>query len=128
MDISIFLAKTLGIYLVIISLSMFINTDRYRSIIYDLTNHPSSIFLTGVIALIIGILLVVCHNIWEANWRIVITLIAWLSFIKGVVRVLFPELAYASITKFMKNDIAYYTTAFICLLLGIFLSYFGFFK
>lgn len=127
MDISIFLAKTLGIYLVIISLSMFINAERYKSIIYDLTNNPSFLFLTGVIALIIGILLIVCHNIWQANWRIIITLIAWLSFIKGMVRVLFPQLAYASITKFMKNEIAYYTTAFICLLLGIFLSYFGYF-
>lgn len=127
MDISIFLAKTLGIYLVIMSLSMFTNAKRYKSIIYDLTSNPSFLFLTGVIALIIGILLIVCHNIWQANWTIMITLIAWLSFIKGVVRVVFPQLAHASITKFMENEIAYYTTAFICLLLGIVLGYFGFF-
>jgi hypothetical protein len=127
MDISIFLAKALGIYLVIISLSMFINSERYKSIIHDVTYNPSFLFLTGVIALIIGILMVISHNIWQANWRTIITLIAWLSFIKGTVRVLFPQLAYPGIQRLIKNSIVYNTTAFICLLLGILLSYFGFF-
>jgi uncharacterized protein YjeT (DUF2065 family) len=31
------------------------------------------------------------HNIWIADWRILITLIGWLSVIKGVVRLLFPQ-------------------------------------
>lgn len=126
MDISIFLAKTLGIYLVIISLALFMNAERFKSIVYDLTNNPSLLFLTGVMALIIGILLVVSHNIWEPDWRIIITIIAWLSLIKGLIRVLFPQFANASVSIFMKNKTAYYATTFFCLLLGVALCYFGF--
>ncbi|RDI43422.1 DUF2065 family protein [Aquicella lusitana] len=126
MDVSIFLAKALGIYLVIIGIAMFINASRFKTMVDDIADNPALLFLTGILALIVGILLVISHNIWQMDWRVVITVIAWLSLIKGVVRVLFPLTATEWSAKFIQNNSAYYISAFITLLLGIFLSYFGF--
>lgn len=126
MDISIFLAKALGLYLVIISIGMLINTVRFTSVLNDVIDNPSLILFSGIFALIFGILLVLSHNIWQADWRIVITIIAWLSLAKGIIRIIFPQIAFGSIRYFSQNKIAYYICGAITLLLGIFLCYFGF--
>lgn len=126
MDISIFLAKALGLYLVIISISMLINVSRFTSILNDIIDNPSLLLFSGALALIFGILLVLTHNIWQFDWRVVITIIAWLSLIKGIIRVLFPQLSFGLIRYFSQNTTAYYLSGLISLLLGVFLCYFGF--
>ena len=35
--------------------------------------------------------MVLVHNVWVADWRIVITLLAWLTLIKGIVRLNLPH-------------------------------------
>jgi VanZ family protein len=30
------------------------------------------------------------HNLWVADWRVVITIIGWLSILKGAIRILLP--------------------------------------
>lgn len=126
MDISIFLAKALGLYLVIISISMLLNISRFTSILNKIIDNPPVLLFSGVIALIFGILLVLSHNIWQADWRVVITLIAWLSLIKGIIRVAFPQLSFGIIRYFIQSKLAYYLSVLVTLFLGIFLCYFGF--
>jgi len=126
MDISIFLAQALGIYLLIVSISMFLNPAQYKIMINEIANMPSMLFLSGIMALIIGILIVITHNVWVADWRVIITLLGWLSLLKGIIRVMFPMFALRAMKKFMHNMSNYYVVAFIALLLGGYLSFFGF--
>jgi len=126
MEISIFLAKTLGIYLLVISLSFLINQKSLRPPILEMIGSPAFMLLTGFIALIIGILLIVSHNIWVMDWRIIITIIGWLAFIKGITRLVFPEYVVKTTKKWVENDGVYYTTFVITLILGIILFYLGY--
>ena len=125
MDISIFLAKVLGLYLFIMAIVMFVNVQRLRAISNAVAGTPF-IFASGAFALIVGLLLVVSHNIWEADWKVIITIIGWLVLIKGIVRLLFPEYASRMMVNFVQNTTAYYITDVIILILGIYLSYVGF--
>lgn len=130
MNISIFLAKAFGLYLIIISASMMLNVKRMKSIIADYFASPALLLLGGAIALILGILLILTHNIWKLDWRLIITLLAWLTFIKGFMYVVFPlqtSKMMAKFTQVMRNPIRYNIIFAIYFLVGAVLCYVGFF-
>lgn len=127
MDKSRFLAKALGIYLLIVSLIMLSNMQHFVSMINSLIINMPLMFVTGFFTLIIGILLILSHNIWQWNWRVIITIISWLTLIEGVSLILYPQYADKDTMLFMYyNMAASYLTATIDLVLGILLCYFGF--
>jgi len=125
MDISVFLAKVLGLYLLIMSVAMFSNMKRFKSIMNE-GNNIYFLFVTGAMAIIMGILLVVSHNIWVADYRGLITLIGWLTLIKGTVRLVFPDYALKMIKQCTQSSQAYYITDLIVFILGVYLTYMGF--
>ena len=47
--------------------------------------------LISFIAIIIGLLNILFHNIWEADWRLIITLIGWISIFIGLALFIFPK-------------------------------------
>jgi len=125
MDISIFLAKVFGIYLVIVSLLLLIRYKELKNIYKNFFKDSSITLFTGVITLILGILLVVSHNIWEWSWVVIITILAWTTFIKGITILLFPDhmLRFA---KKISNETFFKVDGVIVFLIGVLLLYFGF--
>jgi uncharacterized membrane protein len=120
MDKSRFLAKAIGAYLLIVSLSMFINMHSFVHLINEMTRNEPLMFVTGFFTLIIGILLVLSHNVWEWDWRVIITLIAWLTLLKGASIIFHPAMLYTYTATIN------YIGATIDVILGIILCYFGF--
>lgn len=125
MDISLFLSKALGLYLVIMSVGMVINARTIKPIMIDIMNHPALVVVTGIIAMIIGVLIVISHNVWTLDWRIVITIMGWISLIKGTMRVVIPQFVDVIDKKWMLSNTAYYGTFLITFVLGVFLIYSG---
>ena len=64
---------------------------QFAELANEFVANPAIVFLSGLFALILGLLMVVSHSVWTADWRAVITVIGWLTLAKGVVRILFPE-------------------------------------
>ncbi len=87
---SIFLAKFWGWYLLIFFLILTFNPKRIIQIIRDLKDQKF-VILTAFIAIIIGLLNILFHNIWENNWTIIITLIGWVSLLLGLSLFIFPK-------------------------------------
>ncbi|MBY0501977.1 MAG: hypothetical protein K2P93_08285 [Alphaproteobacteria bacterium] len=127
METSIFLAKALGIYLLIIGLSMLINGQKIKPLLINIINDPSLLFVTGFVALILGIILVIGHNIWVADWRVVITIVAWMTLLKGIIRIACPQFALDASKKWVENTFYYNVSMIFVLFIGSFLSYHGFF-
>ena len=128
MDISLFLSKALGLYFVVFSLGMLLNAKRLKPLLMKILDTPALLFISGLVALILGILILVGHNIWEANWKLIITLSGWLALVKGVILVFFPQLLVTTSKKWLQNKAAYYSTSGILFLIGIYLWYIGYFK
>lgn len=126
MDVSIFLAKALGLYVLIMAVMMFAKEKKVKVIVKEMCSDPAMMFLSGCMTLIVGILLVNVHNMWFSDWRILITLIAWITLIKGVIRTLFPHIAVRIINKIMKNKMTYQVISGIALLIGLILCYYGY--
>ncbi len=90
MDISIFLAKFWGWYMLIFFFILSYNPTRINQIFDDLKNQKFSV-LVAFIAIIIGLLNIIFHNIWDSNWTIIITLIGWMALGMGLLLFIFPN-------------------------------------
>jgi hypothetical protein len=117
-DISIFLAKFWGWYLIIFFLILSFNPKRIVQIIKDLEDQKF-VILISFMAIIIGLFSVLIHNIWEPNWKLIITLIGWIALIKGLALFIIPKKT-TSWLNYM--NIKFVQVIYILLfLLGIFL-------
>lgn len=126
MDNSRFLSKAVGIYLIFVSCAMFTNMQQFMTYISSLINNSSLMFVTGFFTLILGILMVLSHNIWQLNWRIILTIISWIVLLKGATIVICPEFIDQVTLLFLQNINFAYLTAGFDLIIGILLCYFGF--
>lgn len=126
MDVSKFLSKVIGIYLVLISGAMFFNMHQFNVYLTKLLYDEPLMFSMGFFTLIIGILMVVSHNIWQPRWTIIITLLSWLTLFKGLSMILFPHATDNLTTLFIQSSNIAYSAAGFDLVLGLILVYTGF--
>lgn len=125
MATSLFLAKVFGLYLTIVGSALLMNKSHYQKAAEHMLKNSGLLLITGIVTLIVGILLVLSHNIWVNDWRVIITLLAWITLIKGILRLLTPDVV-ASWGDALKKDRFYYSISTIALVLGLYLSYLGF--
>lgn len=125
MDVSRFLGKVIGIYLVIVSLAMLTHLHQFKNDVSAMVNNESLMLVTGFFTLILGILMVVSHNIWHWNWRILVTLVSWIVLIKGASIIFFPQFIDKLTDLFLHKSFVAYVAIGFDLLLGLLLIYFG---
>jgi membrane associated rhomboid family serine protease len=90
MDSSLFLAKFWGWYLIIFFLILSFNPKRIKQIFTDLKDEKFLI-ITSFIAIMVGLINILFHNIWEPSWRLIITLLGWMSLFIGLALFIFPN-------------------------------------
>jgi hypothetical protein len=90
MDSSLFLAQFWGWYLIIFFVILSFNPKRIKQIIEDL-HDQKFLILASFMAIIMGLLNILFHNIWEANYKLIITLIGWIALLKGILLFIFPS-------------------------------------
>ena len=123
--ISIFLAKVLGIYLILVCLAVLMKRRSLGSAIIDLDKNPLFIYFSGALILILGLVMVNLHNIWMADYRVVITILGWLTVLKGVARLFFAD-KIVSIGQSVFNSRFFTPLIVIFLIVGIWLTSKGF--
>jgi len=114
METSIFLAKFWGWYLFLFFVILSFNPTRIKQI-FEYLKDPKFAVLSSFLAIIIGLINILFHNIWEADWRIIITLLGWIALLKGFVMFVFPKKAAQSI-DFLRIKLvqAIYIFLFMC--------------
>jgi hypothetical protein len=126
MQASIFLAKLLGPILLIAGIAMLVNRKGLDAIGQELLRSPLLLLLLGIIDLAIGLAIALTHNVWVADWRLIITLLGWLLMVRGAVRVLIPDQVKPLGAKFLKSPNAVTGSLAVTTALGLVLSYFGY--
>jgi len=117
-NISIFLAKFWGWYLVLFFVILSLNPKRIAQIFEDLKDQKF-VIITSFIAILIGLINILFHNDWNDNWTVVITLIGWIALIIGLALFIFPTRTINWI-NFM--NLKFFQVLYVLLiLLGIFL-------
>lgn len=126
MQRSIYLAKLIGPVLLAIGLGVLFNTAVFRVLAGQFLNNYALIFISGLLTLTAGLALVLAHNLWVGDWRLIITILGWLGVIGGLARIVAPQQIAAIGTGMLANGIAPMTGGFVMLVVGAVLSYFGY--
>ena len=125
MQLSLFLAQFLGLYFLIFGLAIILRAKFFRKLCSSFVENSAAMFVGGGIGVLLGLFLVLSHNIWQDAWRILITLICWIVLLKGLFLVFFTETAQ-NITKMCKAHSGNIIIGVIYLVLAAYLLYQGF--
>ncbi len=94
--------------------------------IEEFTKSPALCYLGGVLALFFGLFILIFHNTWDASWTTIITIIGWLSVIKGALLIACPNFHPKVLNWMCKSEAAMRYMGVIYLLFGLFLTVKGF--
>lgn len=124
MEMSIFYAKFLGIYMLVVGLIWLLRRKPFELAIRDLISSDGLLVLTGAMTLLFGLAIAISHPVWELNWRGLITLIGFIAIFKGIIRLSFPD----EVKKFILSSLekGYWIFIIILFLFGAILTYHGF--
>lgn len=125
MIVSIFLAKALSLYLVILGLGLVLRKNHFEEVIKAFFKRKGTMFLGGWLALIIGILMVVAHPQFTPDWRSWITAIGYLSLLEGLMYLFVIDNVIAFKAKLISSNLFYYITGIIFIVLGVYLGCHG---
>ena len=125
MCLSTYLAFVIGSYLFITSLAMLANQNRFKKVMTEFLANQPLLTLSGAMGIIFGLLIVAAHNVWVADWVLLITLIGWFTLLQGIVRMFFPS-HFIKMAKELHTKVGYWLITWIWLLIGIYLIWAGF--
>ena len=121
--LTIFLAKLLGIYCLIVGLTMMANRQTMVDAVNALIRSPPLVLLAGVFAVAVGLGLVVGHNVWSGGaLPVVVTLVGWASLIKGAALLALPPGQMAKLYEALRYERFYLAYVGVTLALGLYLT------
>ena len=127
METSILIAKIISVIYLSFGVGLLFNTSFYKKGIEKLLDSAEFMMLGGIMAIIIGIVIIEFHNNWIKNWTVIITLIGWIALIKGILLLAFPKSMVFFKPMFQFKNL-YKFLAPLVILFGLVFAYFGFIK
>ncbi len=124
MELSILVAKLLAIYFLSVGVSAISGKLNMNKMLASFEESPALMLMSGFTMLVLGGLLVNYHNFWVKDWTVLITIMAWLILIKGVIFIAFPQLM--SSFKGLYKNLNMQTWGFVVIAVGLLFGYFGF--
>ena len=123
MEISIFFVKFMGYFMFLTSSALFLSKESRTAMLENMKNNESFLIAMGYITLLIGLPIVILHNVWALNVLGLVTLIGWGTLVKGFVLLLKPSM----VKKKDYSDKSLKTRVLIGALIGLGLMYCGYF-
>lgn len=88
---TLFLAQLIGPTMLAVGVGIFFSKNYYAKVYRNLENETLAVLMSGIAALVIGIVMVTTHNVWEGFVATVVTLVGWLSIVKGLLLIISPR-------------------------------------
>jgi hypothetical protein len=124
--VSIFLARLIGPIFIVVAIGVLANGAVYRGLSQEFVRSPALIYLSGLFAMAAGVAVLLNHNVWAADWRVLITLFGWLAAIGGAQRIIWPQATEAAVRWFLTNPTSLVVAGIIWLLIGGVLCFYGY--
>jgi len=121
------LAQIIGPVLLAAAIGFLANPKFYKKIIKDFEAQEGLTYFAGIFTMILGLLIIVNHNIWECPTSIIITIFGWGAIAKGATFLIVPSLLFEMSHSMFKNENFVKASMFGIMILGVYLSYFGYF-
>jgi len=126
MDTSVFIPKILSPCFLAVAFGIMFNRGFYQKVMEDYCKNAALVFFGGVFALLVGLIVVLTHNVWLAGWPVIITIYGWGGIIKGVWLIIFPNSVSRFMQVYLKNKALLVIHSVIVLIVGGALAIFGY--
>jgi uncharacterized protein YjeT (DUF2065 family) len=119
-----FLAEVWGISIVVVSMAVLIR-PKYLTALFAEIENEAKMFCLGLLSFVIGLVMVLTYNVWDTSWQVIVTILGWVTILKGLAVIFFPE-PTKKMAKMMENSqfLPYALVALV--ILGLILTYYGF--
>jgi len=123
MEISIFFVKFYGYFFFLFAGALLIS-KKGMEVMIAASKDETHIMFTGMLSLIIGLPVIILHNIWTFDVLGFVTFIGWVSTLKGVVRIAFPSFVVKKMESYNSESKVWLIVA---VLIGAGLMYCGYY-
>ena len=118
-------ARVLGPYLFIAALTMIGRTAYMRSMIEAFSADAVWPWVAGAFVLPMGLVVIVLHPYWRGPSAAVVSLLGWLSVVKGIALMAFPQ-AYLSMGQSALSAAAWWQAgSALVAVVGLYLTFIG---
>ena len=123
-----FLCKLIGLYCILIALSMVTHKQATVDVVKAILQSPPLGFIVGAMAMVAGLAIVLCHNVWSGGAApVVVTIIGWAALIKGLLFLILPPNAQSGMFIGANHlERLFYLYAAMSIALGAWMTYAGF--
>ena len=123
-----FLSRLIGLYSILIAVAMATHRQATLDAVAAILHSASMMLILGVVTLAAGLAMLLGHNLWSGGpVTVLVTIVGWLTLLKGAVFLLLPPEAEAA---FFLNTLHYeqlfYLYLSISFTIGVFLASGGF--
>lgn len=125
LELSIFLAKMLGIYFLLLGVVGLLRKKQAQEMIREIGDNKGILWTVAVVELGVGIALITGHPVWT-GWPLVITAIGWAFIAEALFYILFPQKTVRKATRRLTRPGWYSVGVIITLALGVYLAGMGF--
>ena len=94
MEVSLFLAKLIGFFLLILGITLFLRASDLKGMAKDFAKSPVLQMFIGAFHVLFGLLLVLIHNEWGTYAQSLISVFGWITLVKGALLLWSPELVH----------------------------------
>jgi len=122
MQLSIFIAQLYAVAFLAIGLGLFITPKYYTKAYAEMMKDPSLFLVWGIIALLIGFLIVTRHNVWQ-GWPTIVTIFGWIALLKGFTLIVLPQHFPLWFKGWFKSVTLMRLAGVLAIVLGLILGY-----
>lgn len=126
MKLTLLLAKVFGIALIAISIALIVYRDHYAQITRDFLQQKLLRTVISFSEMVVGLFIVIGHNVWSPLPAAVITLLGWMFVFEGAAYLLQPERWTVRFINAVNRPQFFIASGVIGLVLGIYLADYGF--
>ena len=123
-DLQIF--QVFGLSIFTVGLGMLSSPEYFKKVLRDFAQSPAVIFICGIMAIVIGYLIIAFNSVWIGA-DVIITIFGWLALLKGIALILFPGNFLQLSKSIVRKKENFAATSVFCMALGIFFLYLGYF-
>lgn len=126
MLLTLFLARVIGVYMIIGGAAVLADRRRIMAAIVALTHERFAQLMAGVFAVFFGLIVVNLHNVWTTLPASLVSLTGWLALLKGILYLVLPEAQMEKMMKMFMDRKWYLIDGILVLLIGAYLAGYGY--
>lgn len=126
MSLTLLLAKVFGLALIAIGIALILYRDLYAQMTRDFVQQRLLRTVISFSEMVVGLFIVIGHNIWSPVPAAVITVLGWMFLLEGGSYLLLPEKWTVRFLNAVNRPQFFIASGIIGIVLGIYLADYGF--